>query len=154
MFTMMPAAVKAAGGGASYKPHRYWRIRFTANQGSIYFLAQGQSGFSLTPGGAFVAPTSVGATSEDFEPATGFFQASARWSTNWGSGQTITADFGTPQAFAQLRMLGNASFPDRTGKDFAIDWSDNGTTWTQSASFTGQDLTTNTYKSYVVGDPA
>lgn len=152
MFAMGPGFFTGVAMGM-YKAHKYWRIRFTANQGSGFFLAQGQSGFSLTAGGSFVIPDNVGATSQDFEPATGFFQVTARWSTNWGSGQTLTAEYVTPKAIAELRMLGNASFPDRTAKDFTVEWSDDGSAWNATGTFTNQDLTTNTYKSYLIGDP-
>lgn len=156
MFTMMPAVVRAAGGAPSYKAHRYWRIRFTAYQNDPggFFLAQGQSGFSLSTGGSFVIPDNVSATSQDFEAATGFFQPSARWSTNWGTGQILTADFTTPRAFAELRMLGNASFPTRTATGFTVEWSDDGSAWNASGTFSGQNLMTDTYKSYAIGDPA
>lgn len=154
MFTMIPASVHTSGSGPAYNAHRYWRINCTATNGlSAFLLAQGKSGFKNTPGGSFDAVSVVTASSQAFESASGFFTVGARWSTTFSGLEWISADLGSAQAVAQLVMIGNSSFPDRTMADFTVQWSDDDATWNTSATFTGQALTSDIAYTFTVGDP-
>lgn len=142
-----------APSGPAYKPHRYWKITCTAVQSGTLLLGQGPSGFSLA-GGPLIPPSVVTASSAAFESAAGFFNVGQRWSTNFSGTEWVEADLGSPFAVGDLAMVGNASFPTRTMKNFKVEWSDDNSTWTQSAVFSGVDLTTNTTLHFTVGDPA
>lgn len=133
------------GGGSA---HRYWRVRNTQQTtvgGSNYNFAvaeiemrsvSGSSASDLCLGGTAIAGSSSGSypASNAFDNNTG---------TDWiaattGIGESIGYDFGAPVAPVELWIYPfNLLSAVEQAPALAIDYSDNGTNWTQHLEYTG-----------------
>lgn len=138
--------------------HRYWRIHVTANNGHGSYLAICEVEFRATFAGADqttpAAAAAGAATASDSEPSGGWnvspkfaFDdstvytgvASAQWLSNStppsvGSPKWLQYDFGQTVNVAQVALTGSHTTdanPSTTApKDFTIQGSDDGSTWT------------------------
>lgn len=132
--------------------HAWWRILITANQGDFY-CALGEIEMHALPGGVdlCVGGTAVASSSftgdwgpdNCFDDVLGGGQGPS-WSSSASAGfpHWIGYHFAGPVEVAELVL----SFPTnadggvrlaQSPKDFAIQWSDNGTSWTSAMAFTG-----------------
>lgn len=141
--------------------HRYWRIYVDANNGftqtgivEIEFREVLWGADVTAPG--TTAPFSGGAGS-DFSgdgPGNAFDDSSASsWVRGTGSPCWVGYDFGaSPKDIAQVSILCDASTLDP--KDFRVQSSDDGSTYTDEATITGQTgWQTNIPRHFVVGTP-
>lgn len=127
--------------------HKYWRLYIMETQSPDSFfcnlaeleLRASISGPNLALGGAASANSEIAAT-----PASATIDGSAAtfWSTATGSIKPAWLAVNMTAA-AVIRAVSlvaadNASRALRTPRDFAIQWSDNGTQWTTATVVTGQ----------------
>lgn len=143
-------AVSGGGGGAA---HRYWRLRITAPDGSASYMGASEVAFLNDHGDPFNIPT--GATAAMFGSsilnggnsiAQAFDRvANSGWlSATAATPQHVGFDFqGTgaspsaPVAVRGIRIYGSHNIPTSSPKDFDVQWSDDGVTYTTHFSVTG-----------------
>lgn len=130
--------------------HRYWRMEVLAIHGPTltFLLQQGKCGLSKSFWGPLETNAGQAASSEAFESVAGMFASGTRWSTNFSGYEWVSVDLGSAKPVVEFRLMGNSSFPDRTVKDFNLQWSDDGAHWNTSAIYRGIELTTNTSYSF------
>lgn len=124
--------------------HAWWRINVSANNGSTTAqFAELQfrqtAGTSVYPSGGTAAASSVYAAGYEADK---LFDnnLTTTWSSNAAPPQWVNYHYGTPVLVVQVMMtaLNNASFTNQTPKDFTVEFSDDGVTWTTLWSVTGQ----------------
>lgn len=123
---------------------RYWRLWITANQSGDSYINLTQIAFRATPGGychGFQSEISTNQSSvyQSYNAhvalkgySTGGFWHSNSQSPPWW----CSVDFGRPVAVAELALTGG-NVAGRQPKDFKIQSSDDGSTWTDRATYTG-----------------
>lgn len=129
--------------------HRYWRLYITANSGGSIYTALSdlefmEDGYDVTSGIA----NNASANSTTHGPASAAFDAST---TSWVTGENqlpawIAIDLKIQANINSLSITPQPGSPERTPKDFDLQWSDNGTDWTTAASYTGETGWTNSEK--------
>ena len=128
----------AVAGGA----WRYWRIFIETSNGGTY-VALGEVELRASVGGAtlMTAATPVLASTTN-----GAFAAertvdgdtSTQWRATAATNQWLRFDLGVAQAVAQVALYPQGSLLNRSPKDFIIQGSDDGTTFTDVKAFTNQ----------------
>ncbi|PZR73614.1 MAG: hypothetical protein DI537_46470, partial [Stutzerimonas stutzeri] len=121
------------------EPHEYWRVYFDANNSTSFcgltelqfFKANSiTNAVSMFPG----TPLSSGGT-----PALAFDNgaSSSGWNVAGSNQQWIGYHFSKAVGIARVRITA-AQFTDQSPKDFRVQYSDNGTDWTDAWTVTGQ----------------
>lgn len=141
------------GGGGGGSAHRYWRLLITAADGTSGYMGVSELEFLNSDGEPFNIPTS--ATSAMFGSGqlnSGnaiAFAFDRLYQNGWlsatdASPQHVGFDFeGTgaspsaPVEVRGVRIWGSWNIPNASPKDFAVQWSDDGTNWTTHFSVTG-----------------
>ena len=142
-----------AEAAAVSKTWRYWRIFVQTNNGDPTYITIAEVQLRGTIGGADLT---TGAT-----PALASTQSSAVGNTLDGNTTTIWAstansvtdqwlrfDMGTPTTLAQVAMYPQSAFPNRAPKDFIIQGSDDGTTFTDVKAFTNSTGWTAAFRTF------
>ena len=136
--------------------HSYWRLNVSANAGDTSFLAIAEIEMRATVGGAdqCTGGTPTASASDGSSPPSNAFDnnATTRWST---PSSTLTGwigyQFASPVDVAQYTIQAHPTTPARSPKDWALEYSDDGSTWV--AVETRQDVsswTNGEVKSYTV----
>ena len=122
---------------------RYWRLYTTANNGDAFTQVFDFQGASITGGdNVFSGGTPISSTGANPERA---FDSSI--TTSWGTTggdmpNYIGYDFGDGNgvSLAEIRLICNSAavIEQRAPKDFSVQHSDDGVTWTTASSFTGE----------------
>lgn len=125
--------------------HRYWRLYITANSGGSAYTALRDlelidGGYDLTTG--LVANIDNSSTNSGGNgPSKHAFDDndSLSWVTDSGVMPVwIGLDFKIPANVTSFAMVPQTGSPERTPKDFSIQWSDDGSSWTTANSYTGE----------------
>lgn len=137
-------------------PYRYYRIYITA-AGSGTQIYLGEVELRVVIGGADVTSPST-PTNQSSYILTGSTPNASRlvdnntgtwWLTSSGSLPAWASfDLLTPMDIRQIAMLPNASYLARAPRDFIVQGSNDGTTWTDIQSFASQTWQANTWKTY------
>lgn len=136
--------------------HTYWRLNVSANAGDVNFLAIAEIEMRATVGGAdeCTGGTPSASASDGSAPASNAFDnnATTRWSTPSG---TLTGwiryQFASPVDVAQYTIQAHPTTPLRSPMDWALEYSDDGTTWVPVETRQGISSWTNgEIKSYTV----
>lgn len=124
--------------------HRYWRINVSANNGSAGNVAIAEMELRASSGGADLTTPYPTLTSGD-ESSFPFINALDNNTSTFHQwlGATLPkyagVDFGSAtKDIVQISITAHMSYSDRCPKDFSIQWSDDGSTWTTAWSVTGQ----------------
>ena len=142
-------------GAAPVIEARYWRILITRTVEGNGYVAIGEVEMAATAGGADQTSTAGGSASGAYGPAYSSAEAFDDLpGTNWASSYSpetngsyqhwIMQDFGYPTEVAEVRITsvppgyGGSTYEREDPKDFTIQYSDNGTTWTTAASYADQ----------------
>ena len=126
--------------------HTYWRIYITAELGAGgYHVALDElefydsSGAKLSTGGTPTASSSFASPTYDADKA-----FDANWSTFWHSAtfpsttpQWIKYQFGSAADVASVRLAYRSGNTNQAPKDFLIQWSDDNSSWTTAATYSG-----------------
>lgn len=140
--------LKALGGSGGLSA-RYWRINITANDGSTSYFGLTELELIETVGGsdatvAAEAGTRASASSQingpnaaalAFDDSTGAGWLSATATTSW-----LQWDFGAgnSKTIRQITIRGSYNVPTASPKDFTLDGSADGTSWTTVLTVTGE----------------
>lgn len=131
------------GSGGSSTAHAYWRVFFTASNSSTYCSLQ-EVEFRGSVGGAdLCSGGSVLAGSDYFGNggAGAFDNTSTRWAAEVNAVSAGTAwvgyHFATPVDIKEFALTASA-WNDEAPSAGKLQWSDDGSTWTDAVSFTGQ----------------
>ncbi len=127
-----------------YGARRYWRINVTLNNGSASNWSLTEVVFRTVPGGPQVATggTASASTTLGGYPASNAFDGNlsnlyvATQSTGW-----LQYDFGASNlvAIAEIAIVSRFDgFQTDSPRDFQVQYSDNGSSWTTAWSVTGQ----------------
>ncbi len=136
--------------------HLYWRLNITANAGDTSFLAIAEIEMRATVGGAdqCAGGTAAASLADPGAPVTNAFDndAATRWSTTSG---TLTGwiryQFAAPVDVAQYTIQAHPTTPLRSPKDWALEYSDDGSAWVPVEMRSGVSSWTNgEIKSYTV----
>lgn len=139
----------ATNGGAT---HAYWRVRITLGQvvGQAYSSISGlefratAGGADQCTGGTAIADSFFGA---GYEPAKAFdHDNSTEWASASGLPHYLGYQFAAPVFVAQVAMIAtDAAYgaPNERPRDFTIEYSDNGSSWTVAATPAAQTGWTN-----------
>ncbi len=121
--------------------HRYWRIHITAIQGLETFMAMAEVQMRTSVGGADQCTGGTASASDEFSASFAASKAvdddaATAWScntaTNWWK-----YDFGTAKDIVEYTIQAHNSVPDRSPKDFTLQWSDDDTNWTTADTQAG-----------------
>lgn len=135
-------SVDDAPGGT---PHLYWRVYLTAVQGGgTNVCSIGEIEMRLVPYGPDQASGGTALSSSDYSgyPASQAFDnnGGTRWSSNTGAPMWVGYQFAAAVSIKQVLLVapdaGNYASVQMP-KDFAIEWSDDGTTWNSAVSYSG-----------------
>ncbi|MEN9885682.1 MAG: Bordetella phage [Pseudomonadota bacterium] len=141
--------------------HRYWRVCITANNGDSYYSIQEIELRGSVGGADLTTPAMTAATNNAFLPAANAFDNDfadyfSPWLSNPGASTPlwVSIDLGSAQSVAELAMWcqNYAGGPARAPQDFKLQSSDDNSSWTDEASFTG--VTTwaaGTAKTFAIG---
>lgn len=139
--------------------HLYWRINVSANDGSINFLAIAEVEMRASVGGAdqCTGGTATASSNDATTPPANAFDNSNStvWSTpNLTLSGWLRYQFASAVDVAEytIRSHPTSGGQNRSPKDFTLEWSDNGTSWT--VADTRANVTGWTYgetKTFVVG---
>lgn len=116
-------------------PHRYWRVNVTTNGGGASTLFE-ELEFRVIAGGPDVTGSGTAISGGSFTggtPANAFNNSTATSYNPSGSSGYIGYDFGAGngKAIAEVAFLTSASTTlTALPKDFTLEWSDDGSTWT------------------------
>ena len=136
--------VPVAGGVGS---HLYWRINVTATDSADSFKAQiTEMEYRATVGGADQATGGTATASSNFSttpPADAFDDSvTTSWVSDNGAAlpQWLRYQFASAVEVAQISITSgdNATRAARAPKDFTIQFSDDGSSWTTALSVTGE----------------
>ena len=119
-------------------PHTYWRIYFDANNSTsscgvseLQFFEAGSGTNAVTEyANVVVASGGTGSLAFDGNPSTS-------WTVAGTSGVWIGYRFSQAVGIVRVRITA-ATITDQSPKDFRVQYSDNGTTWTDAWTVTGQ----------------
>lgn len=144
-----------AEAAALSKTWRYWRIFIQTNNGDASFITLAEVQLRDTLGGADLTTPSTPAlasTQGTSSTAANLLDGGTAtiWATTSGSvaNQWVRFDMGTPTTVAQVAMYPQSAFPNRSPKDFTIQGSDDGTTFTDVKSFTNITGWTATFRTF------
>ena len=134
--------------------HRYWRIYVDANNGNatrtyiaeIQMMdARGGNDITHPPVGVGSNVSSGGSGSDVANPQQAFDNGTSsgdEWIRSATGGCWISYDFGSAKDIIQVKLSASGSSlgfdATRYPKDFKIEYSDNGSTWTTAATYTGE----------------
>lgn len=143
---LMAAAGAVAPGGATY---RYWRIYITALNTSAPQALIPEVELRGTVGGTdLTTPSTPVLESNYFDDGEGFAYVGALtvdnnpeysyWATTYGipAPYWLRYDLATAKAVAQVAIYGSASYSTQGPRDFKIQGSADGSSWTDVKSFT------------------
>lgn len=126
--------------------HRYWRVYITANNGSVDYTYLTELEFRDSPGGSDQAVGGTGIASSVFDsndreekPYDG--SDTSVWMTAQGQVQPswVGYDFGAGVNVSEIAVTAYIdSYNDRMPKDFDVQYSDDGSSWTTAWSVTGE----------------
>jgi hypothetical protein len=134
----------AAGGGGG--GHAYWRIYITAVQGGTGpNCSIGEMEFRATPGGADQASGGTAIANGFFDPytpASAFDNSNfTRWASPGGQPSWLGYQFPSPVVVEQVAVrapdIDNYASSQMI-KDFEFQWSDDGSSWTTAATYSGE----------------
>lgn len=148
---MLMAAAGARASGAQY---RYWRIYVSANNGAVGYTIIVEVELRGSGGGADLTSPST-ATTESSSAASGYEGAktvdnslATLWQANESSGAWVRYDLGTAQPVAQVAIYPYSPLPAAAPKDFTIQGSNDGATFSDVKSFTGVTGWTAAWKTF------
>ena len=125
--------------------HRYWRLYVTAVDGSTEYASVGEFAlFSESIGGTNLAVGKTATQSGNQVIGSAANAIDGDGGTEAGSSFPLpwwlAVDLGSGGAadIKRFEISAQRVVPNRSPKDFKIQWSDDGTTWTDQATFTGQ----------------
>lgn len=135
--------------------HLYWRLNIAANAGSTDFLAIAELELRGSVGGAdqCTGGTAIASASDSTAPVANAFDNDpvTRWSTPH---QTLTGwigyQFASPVDVAEYTIRAHPTNADRSPRDWALEWSDDGVTWTPVETREGQTWTAGQIKAFTV----
>jgi hypothetical protein len=114
--------------------HLYWRLNITENNGEPAFLAISEVEMRATVGGADQCSggTATASTSGGGAAANAFDNsASTRWSTdNLVLTGWLRYQFAAPVDIVEYTIQAHPIAPDRSPKNWTLEYSDNGSSWT------------------------
>lgn len=129
----------ASGGSAG--GHLYWRLNVSATSSTHVTLAELVMRSAV--GGADLCVGGAASASLANNPAANAFDKSN--ATSWGAfgspAQWLRYKFAAPVSVGVVELTaepGNVAGVNASPKDFTIQWSDDGTSWTTAATITGQ----------------
>lgn len=132
-------------------PHRYWRISFIQNgpPGSGY-LGLSDLLLAATPGGPSIATGGTALGSGDYQAgsAGNAFDGNNASIVQWSNSdfqRWLGYDFGVPVTVNEIGIRPNKDDLSRTPRDFAVEWSDDGLTWTSANWYVK-------YNSWILGE--
>ena len=145
-----------SGAVANPNAHRYWRVLVSRMQGSPTTANTWEIQLRETPGGTNLSPLAT-TTSQtgDFSPNNvkdnnldTYWESAAR---DFPTTQWVRFDFGTvtPREITEVSIAGG-QFNTENFRDFIIQWSDNGTAWTDAAIYGNVDQWPGDGKSFKV----
>ena len=134
------SASKAVSGQAA-TPHKYWRINITASNTHASVteieMAAEVGGADLCSGGSIIAsgtyPASDCNTAYAFDDVT---SGPNCWASNVSTSGWIGYSFANPVSIAAVRIWARVYY-SQTPRDFSIQYSDDGVTYTTVKSYTG-----------------
>ena len=122
--------------------HSYWRINVTTNDGDANFLAIAEVEMRATKGGADQCSggTPSASTSGGSNPATLAFDniTGTHWATNGVTTGWIRYQFAAPVDVLQYVITAQQLGPTRAPRNFTLEYSDDGSSWTVTDTRTGQ----------------
>ena len=152
---IVAGAAVAGGGGGGPGAHRYWRLYITASSGAVVWkglseLILRDPGGVARQGGGGGAGASASSELNSGNAAALAFDGDTTASGWISSGdgdaapQSITWDFeasgayGSPVEVKTFGIYASWNLVDCSPKDFEMRYSDDGSSWTTAASFTGE----------------
>lgn len=155
-FTPPSGPFPTAGGtapGTGPGAHRYWRLFISASENTSYHgvtevqfydrqlvLVSGYDGGST---GSITGSSSINGPNIDYNAFDGNLVNSG-WISAAAGNQWVRQDMqgataiGAPVEVRVLVIYGSWNAPDASPKDFKLQWSDDDSTWTDAASWTGE----------------
>jgi hypothetical protein len=132
----------AVAGGGGFGSHRYWRVFVDTNSGDATFIAAAEIEFRATAGGADQCSggTPIKSGEAIGNEATRAFDddGNTAWGVSGTTNQWIGYDFGSAVTVAEAAWTSNtfdgATFA-RMPNLGSLDWSDDGTNWTEATTF-------------------
>jgi hypothetical protein len=125
--------------------HAYWRLNITANNGSPNNVTIAEMQYRTTVGGSNVATGGTATATNNlsgYAPSQAFDgNASTFWVSNTGPTVYLAYHFTSAVAIVEYTMAArndNAAYLPDTPKNWTLDFSDDGATWTTLATVTGQ----------------
>lgn len=146
-------AQQSSSGPVAY---RYWRISISANNGDVSYTGLSEVELRTTEGGVDVTSPSTVVTSSPYYagyPGSGTVDNSTVniWLVDpWDA--WIMYDLVTPTVIAEIGMYPYTSMLDMTPKDFVVQGSNDGTTFTDIVAFSGITFTS-AWKSFSMTPP-
>lgn len=136
--------------------HRYWRIYITANNGDSY-TGIGEVEFRDSSDADLTSPSMTVGQSSYFSSSVGANTVNNSFESVWVSGgsampQWVSYDFGSAVDPKSVAIACEAyAIGTRAPKDFKIQFSDDGSSWADQASITGQTAwTADTFKVFAI----
>lgn len=125
--------------------HRYWRINILEPDGSTLYMGMTDIGLLDKDGvdvtstlgvssSSFINASNVGVNAFDRNFSTGWLSSSAS-SPEWIA-IDLFSGYGQPSEIKTVKIWGSWNQPTASPKNFEVQWSDDGTSWTTAASFT------------------
>lgn len=136
---------------------RFWRIFTTDVQAAFKSVQLAEVQWRTVAGGAATAPTAV--TGDHTSSGTPSNLVDGSFSTFWTTDGTVPAglyfDFGADIAFTEVAIATRLANAPQGPKAFTIDGSEDNATWTNVATFTGQnEYADNVFITYSLIPPA
>lgn len=137
----------AAGASTSAPAYRYWRIYVQINDGDATYMSLAEIELRGSIGGADLTTSSTPTTQSSLfsgYPASNTVDNNTSQSSIWLNNYTdppvnhwCRYDLGSPQTVAQVAMYPQSDALPRAPKDFIIQGSSDGTSFTDVKAFTG-----------------
>jgi hypothetical protein len=140
-------AQPVAGGGGGPGAHQWWRIRINANDGSALYMGMSElvlkNALAVAVQGSSVSASSFINGSNAPNNAIDGNTGSSGWlSATATTGEWIHIDvftnFGSNQEVKTVEIWGSWNAADASPSDFDVQWSDDNSSWTTAATFTGE----------------
>jgi hypothetical protein len=137
-----------AGGGGGGPGHRYWRVNVTANNGDSVLVINELELFDATTGAKATGGTKSASSELNASYVAGnafdgdFLSGGAGtvWATNSSASGWLQVDYGAgnEKDIRAFTIWSRVGFASQAPKDFTLQYSDNGSSWTTLITVTNQ----------------
>lgn len=140
--------------------HSYWRLNISANNGDTAYIQFAELQFRATVGGADQCSggTAIGSSAYSTTPFSQAFDDNT--TTTWATDTNVLSGwigyaFAAPVEVLEYVVIAQSATLARSPKEWTLDYSDDGVTWTVLNALDGQTgWTASQIRTFAVADPA